>query len=484
MLRPLNPVSCLVLISTLMLPGCASQSVRPVSESVASLSADGSAYVATRQLTGTFADGVPWRYSGGVVNGRQHGEGEMVADNGWRFKGTWNNGQAVQGSMTYANGDVESGNFLDGQTTIKQAINGLESVRTYASGKMVKSESGGDLEHYMQAANYERAFALRGQNSLLGLEFQQNEATGVLEVVRLVGNAPADLAGIQPGDRILRYAGTDMKDKMQFLQAVVATAYATRVTIRVERAGQALDLALTPSIRPDAYQPGPGQVQTNSYEDLIAFYLTDLAEFDERIAGLDLSDKYKELAQQRKQAHVAGLKAGQACDLLEDTWIYKDDACKDGLAHGKGSAVHISSDLKFVGEFKQGARTRGLIIASGVEMYDGPVKDGRPEGEGICFHEGEPEECRFYRGKRVDAVYKQRIALAKQRKFMEEQQARQQAQIDSLRNDVKNTQFAIQQRSVPTSAGGLQQGMGDVLMDAAKRKAADKVMDAVFDKLF
>jgi hypothetical protein len=117
-------------------------------------------------------------------------------------------------------------------------------------------------------------------------------------------------------------------------------------------------------------------------------------------------------------------------------------------------------------------------------MYDGPVKNGRPDGAGICFHEGEPEECKFYRGKRVDAVYKQRIALAKQRQFMEEQQAKQQAQIDSLRNDVKNTQFAIQQRSAAPSAAGLQQGMGDVLLDAAKRKAADKVMDAVFDKLF
>ena len=221
----------------------------------------------------------------------------------------------------------------------------------------------------------------------------------------------------------------------------------------------------------------------NSYQELFEVYLSELSGFDERIAELDLPPKYQRLAQARKQRYVADMKAGQACKLVENMWIYYGDACKGVLAHGTGSAMHLTSDLKFVGEFKQGVRIKGLIVASGVEMYDGPVKDGRPDGAGICFHEGEPEECKFYRGKRVDAVYKQRIALAKQREFMEEQQAKQQVQIDSLRNDVKNAQFAIQQQAVPTSAAGLQ-GTGDILLGAAKRKAADKVMDALFDKLF
>ena len=224
-------------------------------------------------------------------------------------------------------------------------------------------------------------------------------------------------------------------------------------------------------------------VKLNSYQELIEVYLSQLSGFEERIAVLDLPTKYQKLALESKQRYVADMKAGQACNLVEDMWIYQSDACKGALAHGTGSATHLTSDLKFVGEFKQGVRIKGLIVASGVEMYDGPVKDGRPDGAGICFHEGEPEECKFYRGKRVDAVYKQRIALAKQRKFMEQQQVKQQAQIDSLRNDIKSTQFAIQQQAVPTSAAGLQ-GTGDILLGAAKRKAADRVMGAVFDKLF
>ncbi len=473
-------VVCALFISmSVVLSGCKSE-VAPAAES----NLVNSASASVNSLFGTFSDGVTWQYTGGVSAGRQHGEGELLAANGYRFKGLWGTGREMQGTRTYANGDVETGNFVNGKTTLKQAINGLESIRTYSNWVMVKSESGGDLQAYMQVANYDKAYAVHGTRPILGMEFQQNEESGGLDVVRLVPNAPAQLAGVQAGDRILQYAGESMSDKMQFLRAVQATSYGSRVKMRVERVGQVLDLDLIPSIRPDSYRPGPGMVEKNSYDELFDAYLADLANFDERIQPLELPAKYSAQAQSRKQRYIAGRKAGQACALVEEMWVYQGSACNNGLAHGTGEAVHLTSDLRFVGEFSQGVRIKGLIIASGIEMYDGPVKNGRPDGAGICFHEGEPEECKFYRGKRVDAVYKQRIALAKQRQFMEEQQAKQQAQIDSLRNDVKNTQFAIQQRSAAPSAAGLQQGMGDVLLDAAKRKAADKVMDAVFDKLF
>ena len=116
-------------------------------------------------------------------------------------------------------------------------------------------------------------------------------------------------------------------------------------------------------------------------------------------------------------------------------------------------------------------------------MYHGEIKDAKPHGKGVCFQEGEPEECKFYMGKRIDTLYKQRIAMAKQQKAMNEKLAQmQQAQDKRLTQmEGKISAAAAAPRARTVSTGN---DMGDVLMNAAKRKATDKVMDAVFDRLF
>jgi len=106
-------------------------------------------------------------------------------------------------------------------------------------------------------------------------------------------------------------------------------------------------------------------------------------------------------------------------------------------------------------------------------MYDGTLKDDKPHGSGICMHQGEPEECKYYKGKRVDTLYKQRIEFAKQNALMVEQQA----QIDKKLAEFSNTrQLAKQSKNGQT--------MGDHLTNQLKRKASDKAADYLFDQLF
>ncbi len=107
-------------------------------------------------------------------------------------------------------------------------------------------------------------------------------------------------------------------------------------------------------------------------------------------------------------------------------------------------------------------------------MYDGSLENGKPNGKGVCFHEGEPEECKFYHGKRIDSLYKQRIEMAKQQKLMDEKLEKMQA--------AQNQQIKqMQQRMVPTYQGKSAAGnIGDVLIDKAMDKAIDKVFDSLF----
>ena len=164
----------------------------------------------------------------------------------------------------------------------------------------------------------------------------------------------------------------------------------------------------------------------------------------------------------------------QRCKTKEAGWIYKGKQCKNGFAHGRGEAVNTEKQLSYIGQFSQGQRTNGKILYKGTPMYDGSLENGKPNGKGVCFHEGEPEECKFYHGKRIDSLYKQRIEMAKQQKLMDEKLEKMQA--------AQNQQIKqMQQRMVPTYQGKSAAGnIGDVLIDKAMDKAIDKVFDSLF----
>ncbi len=171
----------------------------------------------------------------------------------------------------------------------------------------------------------------------------------------------------------------------------------------------------------------------------------------------------------------------QRCRLKENGWFYKGDQCKAGLAHGIGEAVNISKNLSFKGRFVSGQRIKGEILYDGQPMFDGKLLGGRPNGVGICFYKNEPEECKFYKGKRVDGIYKQRLANIDQQEKMDAKLA-EMKRIQQQQSD----QISQMQNRAQTAAQNQQQGrtVGQEIGDYAMKKAGEKVMDKLFDKLF
>ncbi len=176
----------------------------------------------------------------------------------------------------------------------------------------------------------------------------------------------------------------------------------------------------------------------------------------------------------QKEINYALLILSQKCRIKEPGWIYKGKQCKAGYAHGNGEAINNNKQLSYNGQFTNGQRTNGKVFYNNTPMYDGAMKNGKPNGVGVCFHEGEPEECKYYTGKRIDSLYKQRIEMAKQQKMMDEKLAQmQQAQNKQLQ------QMQTRMNHQP-ARGTKSKTMGDVIID----KAMDKAMDKVFDSLF
>ena len=109
----------------------------------------------------------------------------------------------------------------------------------------------------------------------------------------------------------------------------------------------------------------------------------------------------------------------------------KGNNCKNKFAHGNGVAIHISIDKEFEGTFINGKFGKGLLKEYGNEIFDGSFVNGIPDGYGICFPNGVPEECRYYKGKRIDTIQKMRLS-----KFNELQQKQKQLEEEKQKIEI------------------------------------------------
>ena len=172
----------------------------------------------------------------------------------------------------------------------------------------------------------------------------------------------------------------------------------------------------------------------------------------------------------------------QKCHLKEKGWIYKSSQCQSGLAHGFGEAVNSEKKLSYKGPFAKGQRVKGKVFYNDAPMFDGSLSKGKPNGAGVCFFQNEPEKCEFYEGKRVDVLYKQRIANARQEKKMDEKLAEMKRMQQQQNDRITKMQGRINSAPPSTQRGG--STVGQQIGDYALKKAGEKVMDSIFDKLF
>ena len=167
--------------------------------------------------------------------------------------------------------------------------------------------------------------------------------------------------------------------------------------------------------------------------------------------------KDKEFAETRKQAK---------CQLMSYNWAYLGDSCKNGYADGEGSSIDRKG-LKFVGTFKAGQRVKGDIMQNDEMIFSGDLKNDKPDGGAICLFEGEYEECRFFRGKRIDTLYKIRKENAKNLAKMEKIQ--------------KENAMAAQRHN---NSNNSQSNKPNALVGAIEKEATRRAASFIFDQLF
>ncbi len=148
------------------------------------------------------------------------------------------------------------------------------------------------------------------------------------------------------------------------------------------------------------------------------------------------------------KTEIAQLQNEPLCGVASPQWVYFSGACENGKATGQGGAVSANGDAVLVGEFQRGDIASGQVIYRTGNFYQGALKGMQPEGKGIsgssdgsvsyegtwkqgvkngrgaCVYEGLVEACEYSQGRRVDAVYEARQALARQMKERQREAAR------------------------------------------------------------
>jgi outer membrane murein-binding lipoprotein Lpp len=116
------------------------------------------------------------------------------------------------------------------------------------------------------------------------------------------------------------------------------------------------------------------------------------------------------------------LEADQACAMDTIDWFYIGDDCLNDYAQGNGVALNPYQSLKFDGLIVDGIMIEGVLYKDDEQIYEGKFQDGLAHGSGICFYQGTPEECRYYKGDRVDSLHKQREEFNRQQEMLSDRQ--------------------------------------------------------------
>lgn len=175
----------------------------------------------------------------------------------------------------------------------------------------------------------------------------------------------------------------------------------------------------------------------------------------------------------REQQEWARLQAAQACRLWRDDWLYLGSACASGLAHGTGQARTRDGSRAFEGRFERGQPSQGRLLVRGQPYFEGALKNLTPEGAGICWHQGQPEECRMLNGQRIDALHKQREENARLQEQARErerrnEEARVQRQIEEARRRrEQEAEERRERRNERALAAGIASMRGDYSAAAA-----------------
>ncbi len=161
--------------------------------------------------------------------------------------------------------------------------------------------------------------------------------------------------------------------------------------------------------------------------------------------------KAEQAKKKQQLAQFEQLSRKAKCKLKNSNWVYTAENCKDGYAEGEGSAEDRSG-LKFIGSFKAGSRVKGEIHQNDEMIFSGELVDDKPSGNAICLFEKEYEECRFFRGKRIDTLYKVRKENAKNMARMEKMQLQRQVSATKAKSSTDHAVDALEKEGMKRAA--------------------------------
>ncbi len=289
--------------------------------------------------------------------------------------------------------------------------------------------------------------------------------TALLLAARDQPDAVADLLSAGADTNLQMDAGwTALMLAVRYQPDAVAVLLSAGADTNLKKDGGWTALMLAAKYQPNAILSILNAGADIQYHDENGDDVYDLAKLDVTGKSTEILEIYR-VTYQREV--LAELKINQACQLIQKDWVYLSKECSGEYAHGYGEAKNIDG-LTFVGRFKNGYRIEGEIFANDSLMYEGTFQDDKPHGSGVCIHKGEPEECKFYKGKRIDTLFKQRIEFSKQNALLAEQQLKIDEKLDNL----------AKTRSVGN------QTMSSGITDALQKKATEKATDYLFDQLF
>lgn len=197
--------------------------------------------------------------------------------------------------------------------------------------------------------------------------------------------------------------------------------------------------------------------------------------------GVEVSSAYRqriEAAGKTVEQLVAfnELRKNQDCPLNNTDWVVVSGNCVNGKLEGRGEAQSMMGE-RFVGQFKAGLMVKGELYKNSQMVFDGSLLGGKPHGNGMCVYNAEFEECKYYRGQRVDSLYKMRKEVAKQNKAIAEQSAtlaKQQQTLNNIQSQQRNNTGSS------GSSGSSGNGLGKSVQDELVRQGTKKLLDQLF----
>lgn len=162
----------------------------------------------------------------------------------------------------------------------------------------------------------------------------------------------------------------------------------------------------------------------------------------------------------------------QQCIITDTAWKTANTQCKNGFIEGQATAFHSNGKLKFEGLFEKGSMVEGMIYFQNKPFFLGKIVNHEMHGDGICYFKDKPEACTYYKGDRIDAIYKLRF-------LMRQQLLAIQAMVGAQMQQQAHMQSTYQ--SAPVDQGSnIGSQIGGKLMD----KAAEKAIDAILNNFF